>query len=130
MDIPLFFRLVFLGLWVILGIVRGYYGRKTKTHDSVVGVKEKLKTAETELGPGGKGLAAISIVMGVPGLITYLLALPWGTWTYPPFTEWIQWIGLILGVIPIFYLIRVHQHLDTQWSIALELQIDHNGSIY
>ncbi len=121
----LFFRITFLSLWVCLGIVRGYYGRKTKTHDSLVGVKEKLKTAELEMGTGGKVIAAISTVIGVVGLIQFLLALPWGTWTYPPLSEWIQWTGVVLAILPLFYLIWVHQHLDTQWSIALEIQEEH-----
>ena len=45
MDIDLFFRICFLFFWVLLGVVRGYYARKTETHDSLIGIKEKLKTA-------------------------------------------------------------------------------------
>lgn len=121
----LFFRIAFLSLWVCLGIVRGYYGRKTKTHDSLVGVQEKLKTAGTEIGRGGMVVAAISTIIGVAGLILYLLAIPWGTFSSPPLSEWMQWTGVILAVVPLFYLVWVHRHLDTQWSIALEIQEDH-----
>ncbi|MHA2286904.1 MAG: hypothetical protein ACXABZ_13645 [Candidatus Thorarchaeota archaeon] len=39
LDIDLFFRVSFLALWALLGVVRGYYGRKTKTHDSLVAMR-------------------------------------------------------------------------------------------
>ncbi|MGY5853954.1 MAG: isoprenylcysteine carboxylmethyltransferase family protein [Candidatus Thorarchaeota archaeon] len=125
MDMNLFFRIVFLSMWITLGIVRGYYGRKTKTHDSLVGIKEKLKTAENEMGKGVMVLTAIITIIGGAGLILYLLSPPWWTWSRLPLGEWIQWIGVILAVIPIAYLIWVHRHLDHQWSIALEIQEDH-----
>lgn len=125
MDMNLFFRIALLSLWISLGIVRGYYGRKTKTHDSLVGIKEKLKTAESEVGKSMLILTAIIAVIGVAGIILYLLSPPWWTWTHLPLGEWIQWIGIVVSIIPIFYLIWVHRHLDNQWSIALEIQEDH-----
>jgi protein-S-isoprenylcysteine O-methyltransferase Ste14 len=105
--------------------VRGYYGKKTKTHDSLVGIKDKLKTADSEMGKGLMILTAIITVIGVVGLILYLLVPPWWTWTHLPLGEWIQWIGIIVSTIPLFYLIWVHRHLDNQWSIALEIQENH-----
>ncbi len=120
-----FFRILLLSLWACLGIVRGYYGRKTKTHDNIEGIKEKMKTVENEMGKGEIILAVIMVVVGIPAIILYLLAPPWWTWTHLPLGEWVQWIGAILAILPIFYLIWVHRHLDTQWSIALEIQEDH-----
>ena len=79
MEMHLFFRLAFLSLWVSFGIVRGYYGRKTKTHDSLKGIKEKLKTAETEMGKVMKIIAAIITLIGGIGLVLYLLTPPWWT---------------------------------------------------
>jgi len=125
MDLNTFFRIAFLSLWISLGIVRGYYGRKTKTHDSLAGIKEKLKTADSEMGKGMMILTAIITVIGGTGLIFYLLALPWWPWTHIPLGEYVQWAGIIVSVVPIFYLIWVHRHLDNQWSIALEIQEDH-----
>ena len=125
MDMNLFFRIALLSLWISLGIVRGYYGRKTKTHDSLVAIKEKLKTADREMGKGMMILTAIITVIGVIGIILYLLSPPWWTWTHLPLGEWVQWIGIVVATIPLFYLIWVHRHLDNQWSIALEIQEDH-----
>ena len=125
MDMNLFFRIAFLSLWIVLGIVRGYYGRKTKTHDSLVGIKEKLKTAGGEVGKSMMILTAIITVIGCVGLILYLLSPPWWTWTHLPLGEFVQWIGIVVSTIPISYLIWVHRHLDKQWSIALEIQEDH-----
>ena len=125
MEINLFFRIAFLSLWISLGIMRGYYGRKTKTHDSLVGIKEKLKTAKSEMGKGMMILTAIISVIGIIGLVLYLLSFPWWTWTHLPLGEWIQWIGIVVSIIPFFYLIWVHRHLDSQWSIALEIQEEH-----
>jgi len=124
-DMNLFFRLAFLSLWISLGIVRGYYGRKTKTHDSLASITEKMKTADMGMGKGLMVLTAIITVIGVIGLILYLLALPWWPWTHIPLGEYVQWIGIIVSIIPIFYLVWVHRHLDKQWSIALEIQEDH-----
>ena len=121
----LFFRMSFIVLWIMLGVVRGYYGRKTKTHDSLVGVAEKLKSAEQEMGRGVMVLTAIITIVGGVGLVLYLLAPPWWTWTTIPLGELVQWLGIVIAIPPLFYLVWVHRHLDTQWSIALELQEDH-----
>ena len=121
----LFFRISFLVLWATLGVVRGYYGRKTKTHDSLVGIQEKLKTAGKDMSKGFMILTGVITVVGCAGLILYLLSPPWWTWTRFPLGEWIQWLGIIVAISPIFFLIWVHRHLDTQWSIALELQEGH-----
>jgi protein-S-isoprenylcysteine O-methyltransferase Ste14 len=125
MTSDIFFRISFLLLWIALGILRVYYGRKTKTHNSLVGVAEKLKTAEQEMGKGMMVLSAIVTVIGGPGLILYLLSPPWWVWTRLPLGELVKWLGIIIAIPPLFYLVWVHRHLDTQWSIALELQEDH-----
>ncbi|MFW9911254.1 MAG: isoprenylcysteine carboxylmethyltransferase family protein [Candidatus Thorarchaeota archaeon] len=125
MTSDIFFRISFLLLWIALGILRVYYGRKTKTHNSLVGVAEKLKTAEQEMGKGMMVLTAIVTVIGGPGLILYLISPPWWVWTRLPLGELVKWLGIIIAIPPLFYLVWVHRHLDTQWSIALELQEDH-----
>ncbi|MFX0046106.1 MAG: hypothetical protein ACFE8Z_09680, partial [Candidatus Hermodarchaeota archaeon] len=84
MEMSLFFRIAFVLLWVCLGIVRGYYGRKTKTHDSLVGIKEKLNTAMEEEGRWFMILTAVLTAIGGIGLVLYLLAPPWWTWTHLP----------------------------------------------
>ena len=126
LEMSLFFRISFLVLWALFGVVRIYYGRKTKTHDSFVGIEEKLKTAGKEMSKGLKILTVIITVIGGPGLILYLIAPPWWTWTHLPLGELTQWLGIILAIPPIFFLVWVHRHLDTQWSVALELQEEHN----
>ncbi|MHA2119354.1 MAG: isoprenylcysteine carboxylmethyltransferase family protein [Candidatus Thorarchaeota archaeon] len=125
MASDIFFRISFILLWVMIGIIRGYYGRKTKTHDSLAGMKEKLKTADQEMGRGVMVLTGIITIVGGAGLILYLLSPPWWTWTTLPLGALVQWLGIVIAIPPLFYLIWVHQHLDTQWSIALELQEDH-----
>jgi len=127
MDMPLFFRLSFLALWALIAVVRGYYGRKIKTHGTVAGVIGKLETAIAEegMGTGFKVVTAIISVIGFAGLILYLLSPPWWTWTSIPLGEWVQWSGIVIGIASVIFLIWVHRHLDRQWSIALELQEDH-----
>jgi len=125
MDMNLFFRISFLLLWATFAVVRVYYGRKTKTHDSLVGIKEKLRTSTRDMSKGFMLVTAVVTVIGLVGLVLYLLAPPWWTWTRLPFNEWVQWIGLLAAISPIFFLIWVHRHLDRQWSIATELQEDH-----
>ena len=121
----IYLRIAFLILWVCLGIVRVYYGRKTKTHDSVASIKDKLGTAENEMGKGIFLLSVIMAIIGFPGLVLYLLAPPWWTWTHIPLDEWVQWVGVAVSIAPLFYLVWVHRHLDRQWSIALEIQEEH-----
>ena len=121
----LFFRLSFFALWALFGIVRGYYGRKTKTHSTIAGFMEKLKTAEEDMGTGFKIITAIVTVIGAVGLVLYFISPPWWTWTFIPLGEWIQWLGIVMALVPIFYLVWVHRHLDKQWSLALEIQNDH-----
>jgi protein-S-isoprenylcysteine O-methyltransferase Ste14 len=127
MDMDLFFRLSFFALWAMLAVVRVYYGRKTRTHSTIAGVKEKLETAIAEegMGTGFKVITAVISVIGFAGLILYLLSPPWWTWTFIPLGEWVQWSGIVVGIVPVFFLVWVHRHLDRQWSIALELREDH-----
>ena len=76
----------------------------------------------------GKGIFLLSVIMaiiGFPGLVLYLLAPPWWTWTHIPLDEWVQWVGVAVSIAPLFYLVWVHRHLDRQWSIALEIQEEH-----
>jgi protein-S-isoprenylcysteine O-methyltransferase Ste14 len=86
---------------------------------------EKLKTAEEDMGTGFKIITAIVTVIGAVGLVLYLLSPPWWTWTFIPLGEWIQWLGIVMALVPIFFLVWVHRHLDKQWSLALEIQEDH-----
>jgi protein-S-isoprenylcysteine O-methyltransferase Ste14 len=127
LDMNLFFRLSFIALWALFAVVRGYYGRKTKTHSTIAGAMEKLKTAiaEEDMGTGFKIITAITTAIGAAGLVLYLLSPPWWTWTSIPLGEWIQWSGIVMALVPIFFIIWVHRHLDKQWSIALELREDH-----
>ncbi|MFX0197139.1 MAG: NnrU family protein [Candidatus Hodarchaeota archaeon] len=125
MDIDLFFRISFLVLWIMLGLVRGYYARKTKTHDNHIGIKEKLKTELEQEGKWLMVVTAIFTVIGVIGLILFLLAPSRWTWTRLPLGTWVRWLGITITIISIFFLIWVHRHLDRQWSLALEIQTDH-----
>ena len=86
---------------------------------------EKLKTAKEEAGGGFLVITAIITVAGAAGLILYLLSPEWWTATRIPLGEWVQWLGIITASAPIPFLIWVHQHLDRQWSIALEIQEGH-----
>jgi protein-S-isoprenylcysteine O-methyltransferase Ste14 len=88
---------------------------------------EKLKTAiaEEDMGTGFKIITAIITIIGAAGLVLYLLSPPWWTWTSISLGEWIQWSGVVMALVPIFFLIWVHRHLNKQWSIALELREDH-----
>jgi protein-S-isoprenylcysteine O-methyltransferase Ste14 len=87
--------------------------------------KLKIAIAEEDMGTGFKIITAIITVIGAAGLVLYLFSPPWWTWTSIPLGEWIQWSGVVIALVPIFFVIWVHRHLDKQWSIALELREDH-----
>lgn len=125
MEMNLFFRISFLILWALLSVVRIYFGRKTKTHDNLAGITEKLSTATKDVSKGFLIVTALITMIGGAGLILYLLAPPWWTWTRLPLGEWVQWLGIVVAIPSLFLLIWVHRHLDKQWSIALELAEDH-----
>ena len=109
MTSELFFRVSFVVLWIMLGIVRGYYGRKTKTHDSLVGVAEKLKSAEQETGRGVMILTGIVTAVGGAGLILYLLSPPWWVWTRLPLADLVKWLGIVVAIPPLFYLVSIER---------------------
>ena len=106
MDMNLFFRLSFIALWALLGVIRGYYGRKTKTHSTLADVKAKLQTAIAEegMGTGFKIITALITVIGAAGLALYIISPPWWTWTSILLGEWIQWLGILIALVPVFFL--------------------------
>jgi protein-S-isoprenylcysteine O-methyltransferase Ste14 len=120
-----FFRLSFIVLWALFGVVRGYYGKKTVTCFTIGGVVEKLRAAEEDMGVGFMIVTAIFTIIGSAGLALYLLSPPWWTWTAIPLGDWIRWLGIVAALVSVIFLIWVHRHLGRQWSLALELQQDH-----
>ncbi|MHA2141623.1 MAG: methyltransferase [Candidatus Thorarchaeota archaeon] len=115
------FRVLFILLYVLFIIPRGYY--------RFVKPRQKAEdTEESDRAPFGKTQAVLSfVILGFLVLsIIYLVGLPWIDWfqvlQYP---LWLRLTGTLLAIIMTPLLAWIHRELDRQYSAVLEIKSDH-----
>ena len=117
-----FYRVLFVALYALFFIVRGYYRF----------VKPELaepEKAEKERKPFGKAEAAIScVILGYFGsMILYLLDLSWFAWTQiPNYPETVRWVGVLVALANIPLLAWIHRTLGKQYSPCLRIKESHS----
>jgi len=125
MDGDLLFRVLFLVLFLLGVMIRGYYTRRVQATRKRRSIKERFEnTVQAE----GKATAVLLIGQGIYLIIIvplYLLFSPSLSWFHLPIPDWLRWLGVGLGVFSLPFLAWIHHVLDKHWSISLTLQEDH-----
>jgi len=117
----MFYRILFVGVFVLFFSVRGYY-RFVKPRRAEPEIVDERKVF-------GKAEVVISIaVLGYYGsIILYLLNLSWFSWSQIPFyPEFVRWIGCALALVNIPLLGWIHKTLDRQYSACLQIKESHS----
>lgn len=125
MDGDLLFRVLFLVLFILGVMIRGYCTRRVQATRERRSIKERFEdTVQAE----GKAAAVLLIGQGIYLIIIvplYLLFSPSLSWFRLPVPGWLRWLGVGLGVFCLPFLAWIHYVLDKHWSSSLTLQEDH-----
>lgn len=125
MNGDLFFRILFLILFIPGTAIRVYYTRRVRATRKRRSMKERLDdTVQAEGMTGAILLIGGGIYLFVV-LPVYLLFSPSLTWLYLPITEWLRWFGFVCGVLSLPFLFWVHFELDRHWDVSLSLRKNH-----
>ncbi len=115
------FRVLFVILYVIFIIPRGYY-RFVKPR------REKEETGETDRASVGRIQAVLTLIIlgGLISSVLYILGLPLMDWfQIPQYPFLLRFAGVLLVLITIPLIAWIHRELDRQYSAVLEIQSDH-----
>jgi protein-S-isoprenylcysteine O-methyltransferase Ste14 len=117
------FKLLFLILFILVLIVRGYFGIKQRQiGQSSWSVSEDAVSRE-----GRWSLLLRPVVfLFMLGLIVLYFIEPSGSeWLFLPLPLWLRFSGVLLGAAGILLLVWVHRTLGMQWSTTLQFKEGH-----
>ena len=118
----IFYRLLFIGLYGLFFVVRGYY-RFVKPKREEPEVEEQEKR-----GLGIIGIAmSITILSYFASIVLYLIGFPlMDIFQYDTYSLYLRWIGVIIVLIMIPLLAWIHRSLDRQYSACLRIKSGHH----
>jgi len=108
-----FFHLSFVVLFILLMVIRGYYHRQSIKYGGKAEFKENKW---------------IRIVIAVPlvyFLVRYMIEPEFLAWADFSIYVWLQWLGLVLGVLSIFLTVWIHVNLSINFSSLLHVREGH-----
>ena len=114
------FRVLFIVLYILFIIPRGYY--------RFVKPRRVDAERETERAPFGVVQAALTLViLGIlASSLLYLVGLPWmDLFQVPEYPIWLRFVGMLLALVMTPLLAWIHHELDRQYSAVLEIKRDH-----
>ena len=118
----IFYRLLFIGLYGLFFVVRGYYRF----------VKPKREEPEIEE-QERRGLGAIGVAMSITilsyfaSIILYLIGFPlMDIFQYDTYSLYLRWVGVIIVFVMIPLLAWIHRSLDRQYSACLRIKSGHH----
>ena len=116
MDEETLFRVLFIVIFIIFAGIRIPYRVESAKSDPEKKVANK----------GWIFLLAIGILGYFGTLILYLLAIPIPLIPQILFPSWIRWIGIIVAVVTLPFLLWIHRTLGKQYSAELAIQSGHS----
>ncbi len=123
MNSEFIFRVIFFTMFVLLLVVRVYYGLKAR-RTGKGGWAVKAEAIERE-GWGIMLLRLTALPCVLAAIVLYAVNPPWLSAFAIPFPAWARWIGVGLAVLSIPLLAWVHHTLGEHWSTSLQLQEEH-----
>lgn len=115
-----FYRILFVALYALFFVVRGYYRFAKPKRDEPAAVQERKAFGKAEV------VVSIAVLGYFVSIILYLLNPPWFAWSQiPDYPEFAHWIGFLLGLVSIPFLWWIHKTLDRQYSPCLQIKESH-----
>lgn len=125
MNGDLFFRILFLVLFVPGTGIRGYYARKVRATRKRRSMKERLEDTVQAEGKAGAILLLAQGIYLIIIVILYLLFSPSLFWFHLYIPDWLRWLGVVFGVFSLPFLAWIHHVLDKYWDISLYIRENH-----
>lgn len=123
MDQEKLSRIVLFGLCVLLLLVRSFFAIKLRKES---GKKPKDRDAIAREGKTNYMFRRLIILPALAiSVFLYSIKSPWMAALSIPCPRLGMWIGAILGLCGIAFLIWVHACLGKEWSVNLQLNNDH-----
>ncbi len=122
MEGDLTFLILFILLYVVFSTIRVYYRSRPSTRE-----RPEQGRREGAERFGGKAGVAVSIsVLGYwASIALYMISPSWMRWSRLTLPAWIRWIGVVVGIMCLPYLIWVHRTMGRYYVDRLELKDDH-----
>lgn len=114
----MFYRVLFISIFALFWSIRIYYVWKTRDPEAPRS-REERRAAMTKEGPSGILILLLSYVE-IAVVLLYLWAPPWMTWADLEYPVWFFWIGAVLMLCSIPFMMWVHRTLGLHYSFALE----------
>ncbi|MFW9836184.1 MAG: methyltransferase [Candidatus Thorarchaeota archaeon] len=116
MEEELMFRILFIAMYSIFGIVRIYYRSQNLGRESEK--EESLMDAPTIL-------LSFAILGFFTLIFLYILLPTWILWAHYELHILVRWSGIALSLTSIGLIIWIHHTLGKQYSAKLEIQKEH-----
>ena len=111
-----FFHNVFVVFFALFAVIRVYFQWRARQIQGQVEYKEgKLNTA----------LRALIGAMFFLGVLFYIVRPQVLAWAELPLPQWLQWLGVILGVVSLPLLTWTQQSLGSNFSTTLHVRQEH-----
>jgi protein-S-isoprenylcysteine O-methyltransferase Ste14 len=111
-----FFHITFIIIFIVFWAIRMIYQKKANDLGGAVEYKE------------GEQHTFIRRLVGIPFMLLFVAFLIWPSvlaWATFPIPEWVQWLGLALGVISIPLIWWVQWALDINFQTRLHVRKEH-----
>jgi protein-S-isoprenylcysteine O-methyltransferase Ste14 len=110
------FHRVFVIFFVLFALIRVYFQWRARLMQGQVEYKEaKLNTA----------LRALIGAVFFLGVLFYIVRPQVLAWAGLPLLQWLQWLGVVLGVVNLPLLVWTQQALGSNFSTTLHMRREH-----
>ncbi len=117
------FRLLFLVLFILVLIVRAYFGiKQRRMGQSSWSVSEDAVSRE---GRWSLLLRPVAFLFMLGLIVLYFIEPSGSEWLFLPLPLWLRVSGVLLGAAGILLLVCVHRTLGMQWSTTLQFKEVH-----
>lgn len=116
------FRVLFVSIFILFWIIRIYYVRKTRDPDAPRSRENRRAALKQE---GWTGILLVILTYAeIIVVILFLWAPQWMLWADLTLPVWIHWMGFVVIVCSIPYMVWVHRTLGQHYSYALETKTE------